>query len=339
MYKPIYTITPYLLNLVDEASALKTWIELAPLQVAWLPVIQKETRAKQAHFSTSIEGNVLTLAQVRAIERGETAGAPLKEEKEVANYLKAMRWIENNPEEKIEERTIFQLHKIITRDLIDEAKTGRYKAKQNYVVDENGIRVYIPPAPAETPAAVESLLEWLGSRETRALHSILTCAIFHHRFVSIHPFPDGNGRLARALGTMILYQREYDLHHIFSLDEFFAGNRQKYYQKLQQARALDDNLTHWIEYVAAGVVSTLRSVKQRIENLQVTAAYPVNLSPRQEEAIRLLRDNPAIHTAEFIRMMNVTRARVNQLLTPLIKSGLVVKEGESRATRYKLNIH
>jgi hypothetical protein len=62
MYRPKYRITPYLLNLIDEASSLKTWIELAPLKVEWLPVLQKETRAKTAHFSTSIEGNVLSLA-------------------------------------------------------------------------------------------------------------------------------------------------------------------------------------------------------------------------------------------------------------------------------------
>ncbi|MFA4844685.1 MAG: Fic family protein [Candidatus Margulisiibacteriota bacterium] len=335
----MYKITPYMLNLIDETSALRAWIELAPLQVAWLPVLQKEARAKTAHFSTSIEGNVLTLAQVRAVERGEPIGAAQTQEQEVANYLKAMRWIETGADNKLDENAVLQLHKIITRGLLDSSKSGRYKEKQNWVVDENKIKVFSPTSPKETPQAVEELLDWLNNHETRQLHSILVCALFHHRFVSIHPFSDGNGRLARALGTLILYQRDYDLHHIFSLDEYFAGNRQRYYQKLQQARALDGNLTHWIEYVAEGVVKTLKNVKARIEGLQVTASYPVNLSPKQEEVLRILRDNPALRVAEFKDQLNVTRARVNQILTPLIKSGLVMKEGESRATRYKLNIH
>ncbi|HVN67873.1 MAG TPA: MarR family transcriptional regulator, partial [Candidatus Sulfotelmatobacter sp.] len=106
-----------------------------------------------------------------------------------------------------------------------------------------------------------------------------------------------------------------------------------------QARALDDNLTAWIEYVAEGIVHTLKNVKGRIENLQVTTDHPVNLSPRQEEALRLLRDNPTMRTNELIEHLHVTRARVNQLLTPMIADGLIAKEGESRATRYKLNIH
>ncbi len=339
MFNPQYRITPYLLNLIDEASALRAWIELAPLQVSWLPIMQKEARAKTAHYSTSIEGNVLTLSQVRALERGEATGAARAQETEIANYLAAVRWIEQEAEQKIETETIFTLHRIITKDLLDDAKCGKFKEKQNYVVDEHKIKVYTPTPPKETPAAVADLLAWLNDRETKLLHSVLACAIFHHRFVSIHPFSDGNGRLARALGTMILFQRVFDLHHIFSLDEFFAGNRRRYYQKLQQARELDGNLTHWIEYVAEGVVATLKNVKQRIEGLQVTASYPLTLSPKQEEALRILRDNPRLGVAEFRDQLNVSRARVNQILTPLIKGGLVAKEGASRATRYKLNLH
>jgi Fic family protein len=328
-----------LLNLIDEAGKLRAWIELAPLQVSWLPILQKESRAKRAHFSTSIEGNPLTLPQVNALARGEKIGAALSHELEVVNYLNAMRWVESAPHKALDEKTIFDLHKIVTAGLLDDKKIGKYKAKQNYVVDENGIRQYTPTSPKDTPGAVRELLGWLNNRETKELHSILVCAIFHHRFVSIHPFSDGNGRLARALGTLILYQREFDLHHIFSLDEFFAGDRQKYYQKLQQARELDGELTYWIEYVAEGVVHTLRNVKKRIENLQVATSYPINLSVKQEETLRMLRDTQTLRGSDLIQGLKVTRARVNQILTPLIKSGLIKKEGQSKATRYRLNLH
>jgi len=339
MYSPKFRITPYLLNKTDEAAYLRSWIDHAPLQVAWLPVMQKEARAKTAHFSTSIEGNPLTLSQVRAIERGEKIGVPQTQELEVENYLKAMRWIESEMVIDLNEKTVFQLHRILTKGLLAEEKSGKYKEKQNYIIDEKGIKSFTPPSPKETPQMMVALLAWANSRPAKELHSVLICAILHHRLVSIHPFPDGNGRLARTLGTLILYQREYDLNHIFSLDEFFANNRKKYYMKLQQARELDDDLTYWIEYVAEGVVQTLKNVKQRIEDLQVTASAPINLSPRQEEALRLLRDNPSIRSSELVKQLSVTRARMNQLLTPLIKSGLVAKEGESRATRYRLNIH
>jgi Fic family protein len=339
MYKPVFRITPYLVNLIDEASSLKTWIELAPLQVAWLPLMQKDARTKLAHFSTSIEGNPLNLHQVKAIARGEQIGVGSQEQNEVLNYLKAVHWLEHNHQKEINEDLILALHKIIAYNLLPVEKIAHYKLKQNFVVNENKIRVYTPTSPRETPLAMKELMTWLNSIEVLKLHSIIVCAITHHRFVSIHPFVDGNGRLARLLGTMVLYQREFDLHHIFSLDEFFADDRQRYYQKLQQARELDNDLTLWIEYVAEGIVTTLRKVRKRIEDLQVTSNYPVHLSSRQEDALRLLRDSQYLHVSELIHELKVSRARVNQLLTPLIKSGLITKEGESRATRYKLNLH
>lgn len=338
MYKPKYRLTPYLLSLIDEASALRTLINQATLQVAWLPILEKEARAKATHSSTSIEGNPLTLSQVQAIDRGEKIGAPQRYEKEVANYLEVMKKIAKNPQLKISEKNVLSLHKLLMQGLLPDTKIGKYKEKQNYVINERGIRIYTPPSPKQTTKLMKELLDWLNSKQTKALHSILVCAVFHHRLVSIHPFSDGNGRLARAFGTLILYQRAFDTHHIFSLDDFFAGDRKRYYQKIQQARELDNDLTLWIEYVAEGVVNTLKDVKMRIEDIQVSSTSKINISPRQEEILRILRDNSPLSGAELIKKLKVTRARINQILSPLIESGLVVKEGKSRATRYKLSI-
>jgi len=338
MYKPIYRITPYLLNLIDEASAFRTWINQATLQVAWLPILEKEARARAAHSSTSIEGNPLTLSQVQAIDRGEKIGAPQRFEKEVTNYLKVMRWIARKPQSKINEKNLLYLHKLLMQELLLESKIGKYKEKQNYVINERGIKIYTPPSPKDTPRLTKELLQWVNSKEVKDLHSIVVCAIFHHRFVSIHPFPDGNGRLSRALGTHFLYQRGFDTHHIFSLDDFFANNRNKYYLKIRQARELDDDLTCWIEYIAEGIVSTLKNAKSRIEELQVSPASKIYLSPRQEEVLRILRDSHPLTVAEIKKKLKITKARINQIISPLIKNGLVIKEGQSRATRYRLQI-
>jgi len=339
VYKPIYRISPYLLNIIDEASSLHSWIELAPLQVSWLPILQKEAKVRAAHSSTTIEGNQLSFHQVQAISRGENVGASRKDELEVKNYLHLMHWLEKNNKIKISEKTIHKMHKLVIEGLIPENKAGKYKDKQNYVINEKNIKVFTPPSPKETPKQMEELFNWLNSPKNSDLHCIILCAIFQHRFVSIHPFSDGNGRLARALGTLILYQREFDTKYIFSLDDYFAGDRKKYYLKLQQARELDDDLTAWIEYVAEGIVAILKNVKKRIEDLQVSGPSQVYLSPKQEEIIRILRDHHQIRGSELINKLGVTRARVNQLLTPLIKNRIVLKEGQSKATRYKLALH
>ncbi|MBU0686977.1 MAG: Fic family protein [Candidatus Margulisbacteria bacterium] len=336
MYQPKYRITPYLLNLIGEASALRSWIEEASLKVAWLPIIQRESRAKAAHSSTAIEGNPLTLSQVEAVDRGEPVGVPQEYEMEVANYLKVMRWIGKYARSPMKVPAILKLHKILMRNLMNDEKCGKYKDKQNYVIDEKKIRIYTPPSPKQTPGLVKDLVNWLNLPETKKLHSILVCSILHHRLVSIHPFSDGNGRIARALGTWSLYQQGFDTHHIFSLDDFFAGNRKRYYQKIQQARELDNDLTYWIEYVTEGIIKTLEEVKRRIETLQVSTRFKGSLSRRQEELVRILRDNPAIGVSELQKNLKLTRARINQIIAPLMKKGFIVKEGKSRATRYKL---
>ncbi|PIS28478.1 hypothetical protein COT42_07925 [Candidatus Saganbacteria bacterium CG08_land_8_20_14_0_20_45_16] len=339
VYKPIYRISPYLLNLIDKASALRSWIELAPLQVSWLPILQKEAKVRAAHSSTTIEGNQLSFHQVQAISRGEKVGAPRKDELEVKNYLNLMHWLEKNSKLKITEQTIHKMHKMIVEDLVPENKAGKYKDRQNYVINEKNIKVFTPPSPLDTAKQMKELFTWLNNPNNCELHCIILCAIFHHRFVSIHPFSDGNGRLARALGTLILYQREFDTKYIFSLDDYFAGDRKKYYLKLQQARELDNDLTLWLEYVAEGIVITLKNVKKRIEDLQISGPSQIYLTPKQEEIIRILRDHHQIRGAELISKLGVSRARVNQLLTPLIKNQIILKEGQSKATRYKLALH
>lgn len=338
MYKPVFRITPYLLNLIDEAGKLRSIIENETIKVPWLPALQKEALRKATHSSTSIEGNPLNLNDVKAIDLGEKTGKPSLYEKEVENYLAGLRFVEKHSKSKINEKNVLFLHKTLTNGILPESASGKYKEKQNYIINEKGITIYTPPSPKETPGLTQSLLDWLETKEAINLHGILVCAIFHHRLVSIHPFVDGNGRMARIIGTWILYQKSFDIKHIFSLDDFFAADRKRYYQKIEQARELDDDLTYWIEYVAEGIISTLKDVTKRIKDLQVSSKYEIRLTSRQEDLIKILRDNRSCGVNELQKTLSLTRSRINQILRPLIKNGLITKEGESRATRYKLSI-
>ena len=77
-YKPFFSITPVLLNRVESIAALRERIQSATVQVAWIPALQKDTRARNTHSSTAVEGNPLTLAEVRALEEGVTVAAPVR---------------------------------------------------------------------------------------------------------------------------------------------------------------------------------------------------------------------------------------------------------------------
>src|SRR5712664_424412 len=90
-YAPHFAITPALLARVEAFAAVRERIQGAAVQVASIPALQKDTRARNAHSSTAIEGNPLTLEQVRAVEAGETLSVPTRVRREVANYFAALR--------------------------------------------------------------------------------------------------------------------------------------------------------------------------------------------------------------------------------------------------------
>ena len=338
MESPRFQISPELLRLLTQATELKAWIAQAVVDVPWLPALQGDTAARLAHSSTAIEGNPLRLPDVQALARGETTGAPAKVAREVKNYLAATRWVWNiKAGAPVTEKDLLHLHGLLTVAVLPAEQSGRYKTKLNRVIDHKGRTVYTPPGPDRAKTLTRDLIAWINKPEIAKLHPVIVNAIAHHRLVSIHPFADGNGRAARVLGVWLLYTRGFDTQHLFALDEFYEADRQRYYDKIQQARELDGDLSFWLEYAAEGVVETLKRTRDRIASLQVTAAAPqIRLTGRQEDVLRFLRDKGRAKAPDIEAAFRLTRARVGQIVKPLVDAGLVIREGQTRATTYRL---
>lgn len=187
------------------------------------------------------------------------------------------------------------------------------------------------------PELTHSLLEWLNSNASAEEHPVIVAAIAHHRLVSIHPFMDGNGRIARALESWIMFHRGFDTHHIFALDEFFDQDRRRYYREIQKVRDQENVLTSWVEYVGEGVVSTLQRTQQRIQILRTSGtALRMTLNPVQERLLQILASSPRQGGGELARSLGITRSHLSKILQPLLKAGLAVKEGSTKAAFYRL---
>lgn len=338
MYRPKFQISPELLGLLTRATELRAWIAQAVVDVPWLPALQRDTAARLAHSSTAIEGNPLALPEVEALARGGDTGAPSKDALEVKNHLAAMRWIwSKKAGASVTEKELLHLHELLTGKILDPEQAGRYKAKPNRVIDHAGRTIYTPPGPDRAKPLTQELLSWISGAEAARHHPAIVNGVAHHRLVSIHPFADGNGRIARALGVWLLYARGFDTQHLFALDEYYEADRQRYYDKIQQARDLDDDLSLWLEYSAEGVVETLEKTRGRIMSLQVTDKAPkMRLTKRQEDVLRFLRDKGRAKAPDLEAAFGLTRARVGQIVKPLVDAGLVIREGQTRATSYRL---
>src|SRR5438874_340932 len=193
-HAPLYSITPALLSQVEQVAALRERILAAAVQVPWIPALQKDTRIRNAHCSTAIEGNPLTLEQVRAIEEGrEIPATGPRSRREVANYFAGLRFVEKNAQRSaVTHEEVLKLHRIMAGGVMDQGTAGRYRKIRVRVGD------YIAPPPEKLQPMMSDLLGWWNKRAAR-ISSILSSAILHHRFEVIHPFADGNGRAGRML--------------------------------------------------------------------------------------------------------------------------------------------
>ena len=331
-YEPQFTITPALLARVEQIAALRERILAATVQVSWIPALQKDTRTRNTHSSTAIEGNPLTLEQVRAVEEGrEIPAVAGRAKREVTNYFAGLRFIETNAGKKaINHEDVFTLHRILAAEVMDQGTAGRYRTV--------AVRVgrYIPPPPGDVSGLMFELLTW-WNKESAKLSPVLSSAILHYRFEAIHPFADGNGRSGRALALWELYRRGFDTHHIFSVDEFYWADRPRYYRELDAVRKQGENLTHWLEYAAEGLLTTLEHVWTRVQSFSAQSTKKkLVLRPRQEQLLQMLRDNKSMTPSEIWSALNISKQGALDLLRPLIAAGLVKRIGSRKSGRYIL---
>ena len=331
-YQPQFTIKPALLSRVEQIAALRERILAATVQVQWIPALQKDTRTRNTHSSTAIEGNPLTLEQVRAVEEGRDLPAvALRARREVINYFAGLRFVEKNAAKSpLTHDDLLALHRIIAGEVMDQGSAGRYRTIH--------VRVgrYAPPVPEDVSGLMFELLTWWNKESTR-LSPILSSAIIHYRFEAIHPFADGNGRTGRALALWELYRRGFDTHHIFSVDEFYWEDRPRYYAALQAVRHQGEELTTWLDYCAAGLLLTLERVWIRVQRFSAkTKEKKLVLRPKQEQLLQLLRDRKSLAPREIWDALAVSKQGALDLLRPLIQAGLVKRIGTQKTGRYIL---
>lgn len=331
-FQPKFTVSPALVRRIEAIAGLRERILAATVQVPWIPALQKDTRLRMAHSSTAIEGNPLTLEQVRAVEEGRgLTGVTDRAKREVLNYFAGLRFIEKHlAKSLLTHEDIFKLHKIIAADVMDQGTAGRYRTIR--------VRVgrFVPPPPEDVSGLMSELLAWWNGAAAE-LSPVISSAIVHHRFEWIHPFADGNGRTGRTLALWELYRRGFDTHHIFSVDEFYWEDRRRYYAALDAVRQQADDLTSWLEYVAEGLHGTLEKVWLRVQRMAAeTGRKKLVLRPKQEQLLELLRDRKSMTPQEIWDGIGVSKQGALDLLRPLMQAGLVKRIGTRKSGRYVL---
>lgn len=328
-------------NLVEIASAREAVLN-SYLVPKWEISLRRDALIRAAHASTAIEGNPLTLEEVSQLAQGRKVMATRKAELEVLNYLKVLENIEKYQEQgKITENIILTLHNDVTKETLENPEhEGRYRELQVYVGNRiTGKVVFMPPPPDEVPELMGEFIEWINSNDSYNLDPVVVAGLSHYEFVRIHPFVDGNGRTARALATLILNQRDFDIKKFFALDDYYDSDRNAYYSALKSVDQKTLDLTQWLEYFTDGVLLSISKVKEKVLQLSLeghkkAARGQVALTEKQTKIIEQIISNGRITSGEIQKMLKISRQAAHKELIKLIELELIEQKGTGKAIYY-----
>jgi Fic family protein len=344
MYKPNYTISDELLVKIAEIERNRTKVDGSHI----LPEREIEMRyratVEASHSSTSIEGNPLSLKQVEAVlSSKEQITRHQYAEIEVKNYKKALDYVEKCTRAKkpIELPIILTIHKIIMSGLLPAEKVGNLRGGDIYIADQNDKVLYTGPKAAALKLELDELLEWLEDAED--IHPVIAAAILHYQFVSIHPFSDGNGRTTRALTTLYLGLRDYDLRSSLVLDTFYSVDKSAYYSALSLADNYRErksaNLNHWLDYFVDGFLSAAKVLLAEIALLSkyIEPIYRDKINRDDADLLSYAKQFGGITLAEAEDILPaINRRTLQRKLRKLVDTGYLQMTGSARDTKYIL---
>lgn len=295
-------------------------------QLSSSPVLRRENRIRTIYSSLAIEQNTLSLEQVTAVLSGKRVLAPPKDIAEVKNAYEVYDHLSELNPYSVDD--LLLAHRIMMRGLVREA--GEFRSRPVGVVDSKGNVLHFGTLPQYVPSLVEELLQWT---ESSPLPLLIKSCVFHYEFEVIHPFADGNGRIGRLWHTLLLCQWN-PLFAWLPVESIIHDHQSEYYAAINQSNAAGEG-TAFIEFM-------LGVIKEALEEAagEHPTATPVLKSKEEIRWARIeafLRKNPCIQNADVQKLLNVSPATANRILTALVKEEKLVRIRNGRYWAYKLS--
>jgi Fic family protein len=344
MFTPSYTITNKILSNIAKIEAAEEVIRHSPLLPLWEKQFKEDAIVRSAYHGTHIEGNKLHKDEAKDVLLGKDVLGRPRDIQEVINYRKVIEFIDEEAKrhiDKITEMLVKKLHRIIVEKILPQDQSGEYRNKQVVVRNsQTGEVTFRPPPPIEVPFLMREFLYWMNRDDRQDIHPVLKAGIVHHELVRIHPFLDGNGRVARVLATLILFLGGYDIRRFFSLEEYYDKDAVVYYQNLQKASAGD--LTSWLEYFTYGGSVEFEKIKEKILKLSKDVklkerfgGQQIYLTERQIKIIEYIQEIGYLQNQSFSTIFpDISEDSVLRDIQDLTKKGLLKKVGSTKAARY-----
>lgn len=327
---------------MDEFKGL--WKGSLRLSPQTLGRLKRSVLITSAGASTRIEGSRMSDNEVARLIAGLKSTPPKgRDAEEVAGYADLLgRIFDNWKTFKITEGQILHFHKILLNfSEKDKTHKGKYKTIDNKVVmrmeDGKEIVIFDPTPPYLTKKEMDDVLFWLdGEMEKKETHPLILIANFIFEFLAIHPFRDGNGRLSRALTTLLLLKTGYTYVPYISLDEIIEERKIDYYlalRKIQSKHKTEkEDITLWLNFLLDALLEQIKRAKRIMEEDQ-----PEKLLSEKQLAIYQLFQIETLSISEIEKLLNksIPMATLKQALSRLVDLKLIERIGVTRGARYK----
>ncbi|HDQ25706.1 MAG TPA: Fic family protein [bacterium] len=344
MWKPVFSYTDAIVNKLMALEALKNSIVRTNLPSNEMTKLKHEAKIRSTHYSTGIEGNLLTLTQARQVidENKVNFKGRDRDVKEVARYWDALTQVENwaNNQKTFSEEMIKKLHAIVEKG--KRAKGTEYRKEQNVIKDAvSGRIVYMPPEAKDVTRLMKEMVAWVKEAERQKLPAPVIAALVHYQFVTLHPYYDGNGRTARLLSTYILFKHDYGLDGMFSLEEYHAIKLAEYYKALSMHQGVNyymggekAKLNPWVEYFIDTLYLSYEDLRSRVEERGVKGKTRESelirqLDRRAREIYPLFDRQDMIFSKDVARILKISTRTARERINEWIESGFLEKTGAS----------
>lgn len=350
MFNPKYKLTDSIVAMLTSIAESKGIVSRAKILPQNEIKLRRQALIRMTHSSTEIEGNILNLKQVEAIVAHKKVDAPSREIYEVENYLIALKYIDQiiSKKQSVTEKILLKVHKLVTDKTLPEDQSGHFRKGPVFVVRRHlsfaDDIIYTGPDAKDVPQLVQDLIAWLEENKSEDINPVIVAGILHQEIAAIHPFSDGNGRTARAMATLILYERGYDFRRLFALEDYYNKNRARYYEAINIGKNYQErktDMTLWLEYFVRGFKEEIDNVKTQVLVLSLKKVNgglksKIYLEPDQLKLLDFLDQIGRITIKDAVDILNCPKRTAQLKLHQLKDIGIIVQKGRGPAATYIL---
>jgi Fic family protein len=342
--------TPQALTLLTRIHTALGTIAGARVLPAVADQLRVSARVGTVHYSNLIEGNELPLIEAERAARGQLA-PDTRAKIELVNYVNALDLIDRRLAEDLLDLTpelLKELHKTTTDGLGREQDPhfkphheGQWRDGEALVVDGMTQTImHQGPPPQEVGPRMLGMFDWCDTVLAREDYPRFVIAgVAHYGITEIHPFADGNGRVARLFQVAVLMKAGLLPGRMFSFERYYADDRSAYYQALRSVRERTLNMEFWLHYFLAGLAQEYERVAATIEDLSELApggSTQLRLTSSQQRALTGLRieGRREFTRADYEHAAGVGRTTAVTDLQKLVHHGMLLIRGHGPSTRY-----